>query len=47
MTIIKCENCGKMIEKEYIKKLNLGKEIYYLCSKCFEICNKFKQKYDL
>ena len=47
MSKIKCSNCGKVLENSEERYVVIGNEIYYVCKKCKEICEKFKQRNDV
>ena len=44
---IKCENCGKEIDKLETQYIRLGKAKFKVCLECKEICEKFKQRNDV
>lgn len=44
MIKIKCANCGKDLENSKERYVVIGNKIYYVCKKCKEICEKFKQR---
>lgn len=44
---IKCENCGKEIDKLETQYIRLGKAKFKVCLECKKICEKFKQRNDV
>lgn len=44
---IKCDNCGKEIDKLETQYIRIGKEKYNVCLECKEMCEKFKQRHNI